>query len=293
VPDDVAYFNTASLAPQLQAVRRAGETALGRRGRPWMISAADWFVEVERLRSLFGRLIGSSSEGVAIVPATSYGFAVAARNLPLRPGQRVLVLEEEYPSGIYTWRAAAGRSSAEIVTVAREPGQTWTDAVLAALDERVAIVSVPNVHWTDGALIDLAPIAARSREVGARLVIDGSQSVGASPLNVEELRPDFLVTVGYKWLLGPLSVGYLYVAEEHREGRAARGELDSARGIRGLRAAGGLSQRVSARRTTLRRRSAHKIRVAADGDRGAGTDRRLAGTAGVRDPRRANLCDRS
>jgi selenocysteine lyase/cysteine desulfurase len=218
VPADIAYFNTASLAPQLHAVRAAGEAALERRGQPWRISAADWFVDVERLRSLFGQIIGASGEGVAIVPATSYGFAVAARNLSLRACERVLVLEEEYPSGIYTWRAAAQRSGAEICTVAREPGQTWTDAVLAALDERVAIVSVPNVHWTDGALIDLVPIAARSRELGARLVIDGSQSVGAMPLDIERLRPDFLVTVGYKWLLGPFSVGYLYVTEEHRQG---------------------------------------------------------------------------
>ena len=49
-------------------------------------------------------------------------------------------------------------------------------------------------------------------------MIDGSQSVGAMPLDVGELRPDFLITVGYKWLLGPFGVGYLYVADEHREG---------------------------------------------------------------------------
>lgn len=218
VPADVAYFNTASLAPQLREVRAAGEVALDRRGQPWMIAAADWFVHVERLRGLFAQLIRADAEGVAIVPATSYGFAVAARNLPLQARQRVLVLAEEYPSGIYTWRAAARRSGAEIFTVSREPGQSWTDAVLAALDERVAIVSVPNVHWTDGALIDLVPIAARSRELGARLVIDGSQSVGAMPLDISKLRPDFLVAVGYKWLLGPFTVSYLYVAEEHREG---------------------------------------------------------------------------
>jgi kynureninase len=70
----------------------------------------------------------------------------------------------------------------------------------------------------DGAMVDLAPIAAASRDLGARLVIDGSQSVGAMPLDVEQLQPDFLVTVGYKWLLGPFSAGYLYVAEEHRQG---------------------------------------------------------------------------
>ncbi len=114
VPVDIAYFNTANLAPQLHAVRIAGEAALERRGRPWTISAADWFVDVERLRSLFGELIGTSGEGVAIVPATSYGFAVAARSLSLHAGQRVLVLDEEYPSGVYTWRAAARSSGAEI-----------------------------------------------------------------------------------------------------------------------------------------------------------------------------------
>lgn len=218
VPADVAYFNTASLAPQLEVVRAAGEAALESRGRPWAIAPSDWFSDVERLRTLFAGILGAEAAGVALVPATSYGFAVAARNLPLRAGQRVLVLAEEYPSGIYTWRAAARRSGAEVLTVAREPEQGWTAAVLAALDERVAIVSVPNIHWTDGALLDLVAIARRAREVGARLVIDGSQSVGAMPLDVRQLRPDFLVTVGYKWLLGPFSVSYLYVADEHREG---------------------------------------------------------------------------
>jgi selenocysteine lyase/cysteine desulfurase len=218
VPAEIAYFNTASLAPQLRAVRAAGEAALERRGQPWTIAATDWFADIERLRSMFAQVIGAESDGVAIVPATSYGLAIAARNLPLARAQRVLVLADEYPSGIYTWRAAAQRSDAEILTVSREPSEGWTEAVLAALDERVAIVSVPNVHWTDGALVDLNAIAHRTREVGAALVIDGSQSVGAMPIDVAEVRPDYLVAVGYKWLLGPFSVGYLYVAEEHRDG---------------------------------------------------------------------------
>src|SRR5215470_6516986 len=88
VPDDVAYFNTAMLAPQLRAVRAAGAAALERRARPWTISGADWFGHSERLRWLFARIVGGDAEGVALIPATSYGFAVAARNLPLRAGER-------------------------------------------------------------------------------------------------------------------------------------------------------------------------------------------------------------
>ena len=217
VPPEIAYFNTANLAPQLHAVRAAGERALDQRARPWTISESDWFADVETLRALFARLVGAEADGIALVPATSYGFAVAARALGLAPGRRVMVLAEEYPSGVYTWRAAARRAGAELLTVERESGQTWTDAVLAGLDERVAVVSVPHVHWTDGALVDLEQVAAAARAAGARLVIDGSQSIGAMPLDVSALQPDFVVTVGYKWLLGPFGLGYLYVAEEHRD----------------------------------------------------------------------------
>ena len=218
IPPEIAYFNTASLSPHLHRVREAGERALARRGRPWTISSSDWFSDVERLRGLFGRLIGADAEGVALVTATSYGFAVAARNLRLRSGDRILVLAGEYPSGIFSWRTAARKTGAEIVTVVREPGETWTDAILSVLDERIRIVSVPQVHTTDGALVDLEAVADRTHTLGARLVIDACQSAGVMPIDVERLRPDFLLTVGYKWLLAPFSLAYLYVADEHRDG---------------------------------------------------------------------------
>jgi selenocysteine lyase/cysteine desulfurase len=218
VPPQVAYFNTANLSPLTHRVREAGERALERRTRPWTIAAEDWFTDVERLRELFGRLLGADADGVALVPATSYGFAAAARNLALGPGDRILVLAAEYPSGIYTWRAAARDSGAEIVTVERERGEAWVEAILAALDERVAVVSVPNVHWTDGALVELGPIADRARALGCRLVVDASQSAGAMALDLARLQPDYLISVGYKWLLGPFALSYLYVAPEHREG---------------------------------------------------------------------------
>ena len=219
VPADVAYFNTSGLAPVLHEVRAAGEAALRRRARPWTIHAEDWFDDVERLRSRFATLVGGDADGVALVPATSYGFAVAASNIPVGPGQRIVVLAEEYPSGIYSWRRRAAETGAEIRTVTREPGQTWAEAVLGALDERVAVVSVPNVHWTDGSFVDLSTVAEASRGVGARLVVDASQSLGVMPLDVTAVRPDFLICVGYKWLLGPVGRGYLWVAAEHRGGR--------------------------------------------------------------------------
>jgi len=219
VPDEVVYVNTANLSPLLHSVRDAGRRGLDVRGRPWTITPQDWFRDVEALRDRAARLLQTSAAHVALVPATSYGLAIAARNLPLDPGDRVLVLAGEYPSNYYTWQRATQESGAELVVISREPGQDWASAILDKLDDQTAVVAVPNVHWTDGALVDLDAIAPRVRDAGAALVIDASQSLGAMQIDLSSLQPDFVVAVGYKWLLGPFSVGYLYVAGQHLNGR--------------------------------------------------------------------------
>jgi selenocysteine lyase/cysteine desulfurase len=218
LPDDVAYFNCASLSPLMHTARAALDEALQRRARPWLMTTREWVDDVEERRTLFAQLVGADVEGIALVPAASYGLAVAARNLGARAGSRIVLPADEFPSDVYTWRAFAQAHGAEIVTVGRGRDQGWTEAVLDRIDERCSIVSVPNVHWTNGGLFDLVAIGARCREVGARLVVDASQSLGAMPFDFDAVRPDFLVAVGYKWLLGPYGQGYLYVAEEHRDG---------------------------------------------------------------------------
>jgi selenocysteine lyase/cysteine desulfurase len=152
------------------------------------------------------------------VPASSYGLAVAARNIVLREGQRVVLLADDFPSNVYTWRAYCARHRCELVTVQRAPGQDWTDAVLAVLDERVGLAAVPSVHWTDGAALDLVALGTRLRALDARLVVDASQSLGVMPLDFAAVRPDYLVAVGYKWLLGPNGLAYLYVADANLDG---------------------------------------------------------------------------
>jgi selenocysteine lyase/cysteine desulfurase len=218
VDDEVAFFNTANLSPLLRSVHAAGEAALDRRAKPWSIASADWFSDVEALRARFARLVNASPDDIALVPATSYGLAVVARNVTAGPGDRVLVLAEEFPSNYYTWQRFTQRTGAELVIVERVPGASWTDAILEAIDERVALASVPNVHWTNGALVDLERVSEAVRAAGAVFVIDASQSLGAMPLDVTALRPDAVVSVGYKWLLGPFSLGYLYLGQRFHEG---------------------------------------------------------------------------
>lgn len=199
-------------------MREAGDRALDRRAAPWSIRPADWFDEVERLRGLFAHLARARPDGVAIVPSTSYGLAVAARNVEAAEGDRVVLLADDFPSNVHTWRAWAGRGGAEVLTVERRADEDLTAALLGALDERVRVVSVPTVHWIDGSVVELDRIAARARDVGAILTVDATQSLGAMPLDLDAVRPDYLVAAGYKWLLGPLGVSYLYVSPQQRDG---------------------------------------------------------------------------
>ena len=217
LPSDIAFLNCANMAPQLRAITEIGIQAVKRREAPWTLDSYEWFGQAEELRSAVASLMDADAEGIALVPAVSYGVAIAAANVPLAAGQNVVVLDRQFPSNVYAWRELAARSGAELRTARKDAADSWTEAVLDAIDDDTAIVAVPNCHWTDGALVELGRVGERARAVGAALIVDASQSLGAYPISVRELQPDFLVSVGYKWQLGPYGLAYLYVAPKWRE----------------------------------------------------------------------------
>jgi selenocysteine lyase/cysteine desulfurase len=172
------------------------------------------------VRGLYARLIGAAADDVAIVPSVSYGMATAMRNVRVGPGQGIVTLGDDFPSGIYAARALARQAGAEVVTVPKpEAGEPWTAALLDAIDGRTALVVTPHVHWVHGTVIDVEAVARRCRSVGAALVLDTTQSIGAYPLDLAAVDPDYMVAASYKWLLGPYSLGFLYVAPRHHGGR--------------------------------------------------------------------------
>jgi selenocysteine lyase/cysteine desulfurase len=161
---------------------------------------------------------GGPADGVAIIPSVSYGISVAAANVPVREGGKIIILEDQFPSNVYAWRELAEQSGARLVTLPRPEDLDWGRALLGEIDAETAIVSVPNCHWTDGSLVDLEAVGARARDAGAALVVDASQSLGALPFDIARVQPNFLVAAGYKTLLGPYSLAYLWAAPDRRDG---------------------------------------------------------------------------
>ncbi len=218
IPKDLAWFNCAYMGPLMHEVMEAGVRGVRIKGHPWRIKAPDFFIDPDRARALFARLVGVEARDVAIVPAASYGMSLAARNLPLRAGQNIVLLAHQFPSNVYPWQAAAQRAQAQVVAVNAAPGEDLGAKLVETIDERTAIVALPHCRWTDGAAIDLEAVAGRTREAGAALALDLSQSAGALPVDLARVAPDFAVSACYKWLLGPYSFAFLYVRADRHEG---------------------------------------------------------------------------
>jgi len=217
IPDDVSYLNCGYMSPLMDTVREAGVRGLSAKRHPWTITPPDFFTGSNRMREAFAALVHASPEDIAIVPAASYGMSAAAKNLPLSKGQTVIVAEDQFPSHLFPWRERARDVGAEVCTVGRPDNDDWTEAVLETLDRRTAILAVPHCHWTDGGLFDLERLSSECRERNIALALDVTQSAGALPLDVRTVQPDFLTAATYKWLMGPYSLGVLYVSKRWQE----------------------------------------------------------------------------
>ena len=187
-----------------------------RKRNPYTIASDDFFQDAEILRKEFAKLINiQEPRRIVIIPSVSYGIANVARNVPLTSGDKIIVASEQFPSNYYPWHRLAQETRATLHVVAapdtlESRGRKWNERILDAIDARTRIVSLGHVHWADGTRFDLEQIRKRTRDVGALLIIDGTQSVGALPFDVQHIQPDALVCGGYKWLMGPYSIGLAY-----------------------------------------------------------------------------------
>lgn len=220
---EVHYLNCASKSPLLKAAENAAIQALIRARNPTQISANHFFDEVEEVRKKFGTIVNCAAGNVALIPSSSYGFSSVLKNvLPKKKG-KAIVLEEEFPSGYFAAKRWCEEHDNELVVVKPEVGlkllgEHWNSKILEAIDENTSLVLISAIHWMTGLKYDLAAIGAKCAAVGAYFIVDGSQAVGALPIDVEALKIDALISAGYKWLFGSYSLGIAYIGAKFNQG---------------------------------------------------------------------------
>ncbi|HEY5824206.1 MAG TPA: aminotransferase class V-fold PLP-dependent enzyme [Cyclobacteriaceae bacterium] len=214
---EVTYLNCANMSPLLKSVKEAAHEGIETRAHPWKLTGKSWFTDSEVLRDYAAKIYQTSADNIAFAPSASYGLATAAKNIKLKAGQEIIILEKQFPSNVYVWEKLAQQFDLKLITVKKEKDKSFTESIIERISDRTGVVAIPNNHWMDGALVDLEKVSKKVKSVNALLILDLSQSLGALPINIEKIDPDYAVSVGYKWMMGPYSMSYQYIAPRWQE----------------------------------------------------------------------------
>jgi cysteine desulfurase / selenocysteine lyase len=164
------------------------------------------------LRDAFAAMIGCAATDIAVASSASEFIASIAWAVMPPADTKIVTTDIVFPSTAYPWARVARYTGAQMHYVVAEDGVIDEDALIRAIDERTSVVSISHVEYSTGQCFDLKRIAAAAKGVGAFLLVDGSQSVGAVPIDVRDAQIDALVTTSYKWLCGPFGVGLAYLS---------------------------------------------------------------------------------
>jgi kynureninase len=183
----------------------------------------DWLPEVDRAAERISKIISAQPGTVIMHQNVSGIMAVLASCFEYTPARDKVVYEAlQFPTVSYVWQAEQ-RRGAKCVLVPSQDGTTIdTDAMCAAIDEHTLVVPISHVVFSSAYIQDVQKICDRARQVGAHVILDCYQSVGAVPIDVTELGVSFACGGSVKYLCGGPGAAWLYVRKDLIEKFAPR-----------------------------------------------------------------------
>ncbi|TXE12274.1 aminotransferase class V-fold PLP-dependent enzyme [Algoriphagus aquimarinus] len=220
----IHYLNCGYKGPLMKSAEQAAIGALIRDRNPTSIAPEDFFTTAKEVKGRFAELVNCDPFQVALIPSSSYGFAIALRNISCEPGQHAIVLEDEFPSGYFSLKTWCDENQALLKVVgpnkeAETLGESWNKNLLESITSETAVVLMSSVHWMNGLKFDLESIGQKCKTVGAIFIVDGTQSTGAAQMDVKRFKIDALICASYKWLLGPYGMGISYFGHAFDNGK--------------------------------------------------------------------------
>ena len=221
--EGVHYLNNAYKAPLLKSCEEAALKAIAGDRTPIHLTPDSYFDTSERIRNEFSQLVNCTPSQVALIPSSSYGLSSAMNNVPCGEGQHALTIENEFPSDYFALSRWAKKHDSTIKTIrpdatSARQAKDWNERIMAAITSETAVLLMSSVHWMNGTVFDLEKIGAKCAVTGTYLIVDGTQSVGARFMDVQQYQIDALICAAYKWLLGPYSTGLAYFSSKFNDG---------------------------------------------------------------------------
>jgi cysteine desulfurase/selenocysteine lyase len=212
--EEATYLNLAGQSPMPKVACRAVQAALEWKKFPQRIPDSAFFDVPNRIRTSIAKLIGAQAEDIALTTGASSGMSAVAYGLTWRAGDEIVTARGEFPLQYATWKPMEEREGITLKVVSPADRFLTADDVIAAITPKTRLVSISLVRFDNGVLLDAKRIAAACHAKNALLLLDASQACGAVPIDVQTMGVDFLVSAGYKFLLGPFGTGFFWAKPE-------------------------------------------------------------------------------
>jgi cysteine desulfurase/selenocysteine lyase len=166
----------------------------------------------ERARERVARFIGAAPNEIVFVRNTTEAINLVAATwaaATLGPGDEIVVSSYEHHSNLVPWQRLCRDRGATLRLLPMTEAQTIPLEALERIGPKTKLVAVAHVSNAFGTIAPIAELAAAARAVGARVLLDGAQSVPHLPLDVRTLGAHFLAFSGHK-MCAPMGIGVLW-----------------------------------------------------------------------------------
>ncbi len=174
---------------------------------------------IDEDRRIVGKFINAKfpEEEIAFTYNTSYGLAAIAEAIKWEQGDQIVINDLEYTSNSYTYQVLTEKFGLNLEVIPNVNGVLPMESFSQTIDQSTRLVAISHVQFSNGFRTDLNELAKICHEKEAHLMVDAIQSVGAIPVDVQKQDVDYLASGGYKWLLGPLGTGFIYIKRQLAE----------------------------------------------------------------------------
>jgi selenocysteine lyase/cysteine desulfurase len=207
------YLNHAAISPLSSQVVNSISTALSNRSAGSIDTFQVMLSEKEELKKNIATLIKTDPSCIALIGNTSEGLNWFVNGLHWQKGDRILLIEDEFPSNVYPFMNLESLG-VEIDFVPTREGMISIDDIEKHITRHTRLLSISFVEFFSGFRNDLEKIGQICDHKNILFSVDGIQGVGAIPLDVIAAKIDFLSNGGHKWLMGPMGCGFMYIKPE-------------------------------------------------------------------------------
>ncbi len=213
IDPEIFYLNHAAVAPWPKVTAKAIKSFTEQNTHLGATYYPQWLKTEQSLKEKLARLINSPSEdNIALVKNTSEALSFVANGLDWQAGDSIVIAREEFPSNRIVWQYLQQQGvSVKLVSLYNDHNNCSPEQnLLNAIDDTTRLLSVSSVQYADGLRMDLQQIGQYCQQHNILFCVDAIQSLGALPMDVQDINADCIMADGHKWLISSEGLGVFY-----------------------------------------------------------------------------------